>query len=152
MSDRELTSLELVEAFERESGAFDGPSVNVSPPYPGIVPTWPRLIRERALAEDKRLLDAARTTDTWNDGFAKGLGCRCPKSWWGVLPPPCPLHNPAQATITTTGTNNLAAPAPLDGLDRLRKIEHAAREFADNLSPRSHEALRAALRDEGETT
>ena len=36
MSDRELTSLELVEAFER---------------YPGIVPTWPRLIRERALAE-----------------------------------------------------------------------------------------------------
>ena len=51
MSDREMTSLELVEAFERESGAFDGPSVNVSPPHPGIVPTWPRLIRERALAE-----------------------------------------------------------------------------------------------------
>ena len=51
MSGRELTSLELVEAFESESGAFDGPSVNVSPPHPGIVPTWPRLIRERALAE-----------------------------------------------------------------------------------------------------
>ena len=21
-------------------------------------------------------------------------GCTCPKAWWGIYPPPCPVHNP----------------------------------------------------------
>ena len=93
-------------------------------------------------------------------------GCQCPKSWWGVLPPPCPLHNPAQATITTTGTNNLAAPTSLDGLREALLAEgieafRLTREYVgeDTLPALpgwswfdwTEKAL-AALRDEGETT
>lgn len=60
-----MTSLELVEAFEQEAGepwfrVENGmPVTLVSPPYPGIVPTWPRLIRERAMAEVTNALTRA---------------------------------------------------------------------------------------------
>lgn len=42
---------------------------------------------------------------TWH----RPLGCTCPSFWWGILPPPCPIHNPPPVyswppTITTNHT------------------------------------------------
>lgn len=30
-------------------------------------------------------------------------GCECVSPWWGVFPPPCPVHNPPTETVTGTG-------------------------------------------------
>jgi hypothetical protein len=34
----------------------------------------------------------------------RGSGCHCTGPWWGVLPAPCPIHNPSPPTITTNHT------------------------------------------------
>ena len=31
-------------------------------------------------------------------------GCQCPSFWWGLTPPPCPVHNPPSPYTTTTTT------------------------------------------------
>lgn len=36
--------------------------------------------------------------------------CMCPNSWNGILPPPCPVHNPPQGSVTTSSTPNTASP------------------------------------------
>lgn len=28
--------------------------------------------------------------------------CECPSAWFGILPPPCPVHNPAPSRTVTT--------------------------------------------------
>jgi len=45
-------------------------------------------------------------------------GCECPAAWWGVLPPPCPLHNPQRGTIVwpTVQTNSTTTLAPWCGI------------------------------------
>lgn len=30
--------------------------------------------------------------------------CQCPAAWYGVVPPVCPVHNPAHPTTTANGT------------------------------------------------
>lgn len=31
----------------------------------------------------------------WNDPkWLAGPQCECPAAWWGIYPPPCPVHNP----------------------------------------------------------
>lgn len=30
-------------------------------------------------------------------------GCQCPTAWWGVVPPPCPVHNPPGPTAVGAG-------------------------------------------------
>jgi hypothetical protein len=32
-------------------------------------------------------------------------GCQCPPFWHGIVPPPCPMHNPMPPGTTTTTTN-----------------------------------------------
>ena len=49
--------------------------------------------------------------------WVKPLGCTCPDAWWGILPPPCPIHNPPPdparwVSVTTTTTNTTRKPAP----------------------------------------
>lgn len=26
--------------------------------------------------------------------------CTCPAAWWGIYPPPCPIHNPPKIALT----------------------------------------------------
>ena len=35
-------------------------------------------------------------------GYSYIAGCTCPRAWWGILPPPCPVHNPIPAGVTVT--------------------------------------------------
>lgn len=28
------------------------------------------------------------------DGYLDFDPCTCPPAWWGIYPPPCPVHNP----------------------------------------------------------
>jgi hypothetical protein len=37
----------------------------------------------------------------------KKLNCKCQQSWLGIIPPPCPVHNPTYTATTTTGNANL---------------------------------------------
>lgn len=38
------------------------------------------------------------------DASVKPLGCACPGMWLGLVPPSCPVHNPAVPTITAPST------------------------------------------------
>jgi hypothetical protein len=43
-------------------------------------------------------------------GDYKFPGCTCPPAWWGVAPPPCPIHNPPSpylSVVTTTATTTI---------------------------------------------
>jgi hypothetical protein len=46
------------------------------------------------------------TVWSYPDGRAAFIGsipgCTCPPAWWGILPPPCPVHNPSPPGVTVT--------------------------------------------------
>lgn len=46
----------------------------------------------------------------YRDALPPSTGCTCPSVWHAVIPPTCPVHNPATAReVTTTGTNTWSA-------------------------------------------
>jgi hypothetical protein len=76
------------------------------------------------------------------------VGCACPSAWWGVVPPPCPVHNPSPfgACVTRTLTWPPLGPPlpPLDG-PRLTDddVERIARRVAALLGPRRPDVFAA---------
>lgn len=65
-------------------------------------------------AEYKWRLALHAPYDTENEAMTSSVvgysertpGCICPIAWFGIIPPPCPIHNPATAVVVThTSTN-----------------------------------------------
>lgn len=49
-------------------------------------------------------------------GDPVAFGCRCPAAWFGVVPPPCPVHNPSLPSVVSAGVAPMpswAAAAPM---------------------------------------
>lgn len=58
-------------------------------------------------------------------------GCRCPQAWWGIVPPPCPVHNPGTGgmTIVSDKITLSRSPTPISDCD----VERIAKRVAELL-------------------